>query len=186
MLSLTYWPTVKRSDGPAGIVVFCFGPLPQERARVRITAVKPKYAIGQLVRILVPSPYRTTPFCSVFGTCGGCQLQHLSYPAQLAWKTDTVRSALQRIGGFHDAGVRDAVGMTHPRAYRNKMSLVVEHRGGTPTIGFYKQRSHEVVPIDSCPIVTPQLSDYDRAPQSGTDPAGGQRSARGYTTRRRA
>ena len=143
-----------------GIVVFCFGPLPQERARVRITAVKPKYAIGELVRILSPSPYRTTPFCSVFGACGGCQLQHLSYPAQLAWKTDTVRGALQRIGGFSEAIVRDTVGMTHPRSYRNKMSLVVEHRGTTPTIGFYQQRSHEVVPIDTCPIVTPQLSDY--------------------------
>jgi 23S rRNA (uracil1939-C5)-methyltransferase len=83
----------------------------------------------------------------------------LSYPAQLAWKTDTVRGALQRIGGFADPKVRDAVGMTHPRGYRNKMSLVVEHRGAPPTIGFYKQRSHDVVPIDSCPIVTPQLSD---------------------------
>jgi 23S rRNA (uracil1939-C5)-methyltransferase len=143
----------------AGIVVFCFGPLPQERARVRVTAVKPNYAIGELVRLLSPSPFRTTPFCSVFGTCGGCQLQHLSYPAQLTWKTDTVRGALARIGGFHDVAVRDAVGMTHPRAYRNKMSLVVDHRSGIPTIGFYKQRSHDVVPIDSCPIVTPQLSD---------------------------
>ena len=139
--------------------MFCFGPLPQERARIRVTAVKPKYAIGELVRILSPSPYRTTPFCPVFGACGGCQLQHLSYPAQLAWKTDTVRGALQRIGGFHDVVVRDTIGMTDPRAYRNKMSLVVEHRGGTPTIGFYKQRSHDIVPIDSCPIVTPQLSD---------------------------
>ena len=143
-----------------GIVVFCFGPLPQERARVRVTAVKPKYAIAELVRILAPSKFRTTPFCAVFGTCGGCQLQHLSYPAQLTWKTDTVRNALARIGGFHDVAVRDAVGMTHPRAYRNKMSLVVEQRGGAPTIGFYQQRSHDLVPIDACPIVTPQLGDY--------------------------
>jgi 23S rRNA (uracil1939-C5)-methyltransferase len=143
-----------------GIVVFCFGPLPQERARVRVTAVKPKYAIAELVRILAPSSYRTTPFCSVFGACGGCQLQHLSYPAQLVWKTDTVRGALARIGGFADATVRDTVGMTNPRGYRNKMSLVVERRGPSPTIGFYQQRSHDVVPIDNCPIVTPQLSDY--------------------------
>lgn len=143
-----------------GIVVFCFGPLPQERARVRITAVKPKYAIGQLVRILVPSKYRTTPFCPVFGACGGCQLQHLSYPAQLVWKTDAVRNALARIGGFADATVRDAVGMTYPRAYRNKMSLVVEQLAGMSTIGFYQQRSHDLVPIEACPIVTPQLSDY--------------------------
>lgn len=142
-----------------GIVVFCFGPLPQERARVRITTVKPKYAIGQLVRILAPSQHRTTPFCPVFGTCGGCQLQHLSYPAQLTWKSDTVRNALARIGGFHDVAVRRTVGMTHPRGYRNKMSLVVEQRDGTPTIGFYQQRSHDLVPIDACPIVTPHLSD---------------------------
>jgi 23S rRNA (uracil1939-C5)-methyltransferase len=143
-----------------GIVVFCFGPLPQERARVRITGVKPKYAIGELVRILVPSAFRTTPFCPVFGACGGCQLQHLSYPAQLTWKTDTVRNALTRIGGFEDVNVRDAVGMTYPRGYRNKMSLVVEQHNGTPTLGFYQQRSHDLVPIDACPIVTPQLSDY--------------------------
>ncbi|HTZ53834.1 MAG TPA: 23S rRNA (uracil(1939)-C(5))-methyltransferase RlmD [Candidatus Acidoferrum sp.] len=143
-----------------GIVVFCFGPLPQERARVRITAVKPKYAIGELVRILTPSKYRTTPFCPVFGACGGCQLQHLSYPAQLTWKSDTVRNALARIGGFAEATVRDTVGMTYPRGYRNKMSLVVEQRAGGSTMGFYQQRSHDLVPIDACPIVTPQLSEY--------------------------
>jgi 23S rRNA (uracil1939-C5)-methyltransferase len=143
-----------------GIVVFCFGPLPGERARVRITAVKPKYATGELVRIVAPSQNRTTPFCPVFGACGGCQLQHVGYPAQLTWKSDTVRNALARIGGFQDVSVRDTVGMTYPRAYRNKMSLVVEQRGETPTIGFYQQRSHELVPIDACPIVTPQLSDY--------------------------
>jgi 23S rRNA (uracil1939-C5)-methyltransferase len=143
-----------------GIVVFCFGPLPKERARVRITAIKPKYAIAALVKLLAASSSRTTPFCSVFGSCGGCQLQHLSYPAQLAWKTETVRSALARIGGFSDASVRDAVGMTYPRSYRNKMSLVIDRSAGAPSIGFYQQRSHEVVPIDSCPIVTAPLSDY--------------------------
>jgi len=143
-----------------GIVVFCFGPLPSERALVRITAIKPKYVIGSLVKLLTTSSYRTTPFCPVFGSCGGCQLQHLSYPGQLAWKTDAVRGALARIGGFEEVEVRAAVGMTYPRGYRNKMSLVVEQRGGSATIGFYQQRSHDLVPIDGCPIVTPQLSDY--------------------------
>jgi 23S rRNA (uracil1939-C5)-methyltransferase len=141
-------------------VVFCFGPLPQERARVRITAVKPKYAIANMVKLLSASSTRATPFCTVFGSCGGCQLQHLSYPAQLAWKTETVRSALSRIGGFAEVKVRDAVGMIHPRSYRNKMSLVVDNRTGDSQIGFYQQRSHDVVPIDACPIVAPQLSEY--------------------------
>jgi 23S rRNA (uracil1939-C5)-methyltransferase len=143
-----------------GIVVFCFGPLPQERARVRITSVKQKYAIAEMLKLVNASPHRTAPFCPVFGTCGGCQVQHLVYPAQLAWKTDMVRAALQRIGGFSEVKVRGAVGMTFPRAYRNKMSLVVDHPQGVATLGFYQQRSHDVVPIKSCPVVTPQLGEY--------------------------
>ncbi len=143
-----------------GVVVFCFGPLPQERALVRISSVKPKYAVGEMLKLLVGSPHRVVPFCSVFGLCGGCQVQHLSYAAQLAWKRDVVRNALSRIGGFADAQVRDTIGMDVPRAYRNKMSLVVDHTYKTPTIGFYQQRSHDVVPIESCPIVMPALDKF--------------------------
>ncbi|HVS47168.1 MAG TPA: TRAM domain-containing protein, partial [Verrucomicrobiae bacterium] len=143
-----------------GVVIFCFGPLPQERARVRVTSTKPKYVVADMIKLLEGSPYRVVPFCPVFGACGGCQVQHLSYPAQLAWKRDVVRSALGRIGGFTGIAVREPIGMRNPRNYRNKMSLVVEHTYQTPTIGFYQQRSHDVVPIDACPIVAPQLSDY--------------------------
>ena len=143
-----------------GMVVFCFGPLPRERARVRITAIKPKYSVAEFVRLIEGSKERVQPFCAVFGACGGCQVQHLSYPAQLAWKTDIVRNALQRIGGFSELRIRPAVGMVHARGYRNKMSLVVDHSTPIPSIGFYQQRSHEVVPIDACPIVTPQLNEF--------------------------
>lgn len=143
-----------------GVVVFCFGPLPHERALVRVTSVKPKYAVGEMLKLLVGSPHRVVPFCSVFGLCGGCQVQHLSYSAQLAWKRDVVRNALARIGGFSDAPVRETIGMDEPRAYRNKMSLVVDHTYATPTIGFYQQRSHDVVPIESCPIVMPALDAF--------------------------
>jgi 23S rRNA (uracil1939-C5)-methyltransferase len=143
-----------------GVVIFCFGPLPQERARVVIESVKPKYAVAKLLKLLSGSPLRAQPFCPVFGACGGCQVQHLAYAGQLTWKTDMVRNALRRIGGFADVKVNDAIGMGNPRNYRNKMSLVVDHKYQTPTIGFYQQRTHDVVPIDSCPIVVPQLSDY--------------------------
>ncbi len=144
----------------SGLVVFCFGPLPEERARVRISTVKPKYATSTMLQLISGSPHRAMPFCPVFGTCGGCQAQHLSYPAQLAWKTHVVRSALARIGGFTGVDVRTTVGMVNPRAYRNKMSLVVDHTLPAPAIGFYQQRSHDVVAIDDCPIVTPQLNAF--------------------------
>lgn len=140
-----------------GVVVFCFGPLPGESARVRITSVKTKYAVAELLTILETSSNRVAPFCPVFGECGGCQLQHLAYDAQLAWKRDVVRNALARIGGFSEPAVNETIGMRDPRAYRNKMSLVVDRT--CERVGFYKQRSHDVVQIDGCPIVLPRLDE---------------------------
>ena len=108
------------------MVVFVDGPLPGERARVRLTEVKAKYATGvEVLERETTSPDRAEPFCPVFGACGGCQVQHLAYPAQLAWKHRIVADALVRIGGFSDVAVEAPIGMDVPRAYRNKMALVV-------------------------------------------------------------
>ncbi len=156
--------------------MFVWGPLPGEIAKVRITLVKPRYAVGDVVELESRSELRAQPFCGVFGVCGGCQVQHLAYPAQLAWKEQIVRNALRRIGGIADVEVRTPVGMTYPRNYRNKMSLVVDERGPQPTFGFYQARSHTIVPIASCPIVHPQLDAdiaklADAAVQPDTAPA---------------
>jgi 23S rRNA (uracil1939-C5)-methyltransferase len=140
-----------------GFVVFVWGPLPGERARIRITEVKPKYAVGDVIAYETQSPQRAEPFCPVFGECGGCQVQHLAYPAQLAWKRQIVHSALQRIGGLTDATVNAPVGMSDPRAYRNKMALVVDTSRDETAFGFYQARSHALVRIDACPVVLPQL-----------------------------
>lgn len=152
--------------------MFCFGPLPQERARIRIAEVKQRYAVGRLVRLLSESPRRAVPFCPVFGTCGGCQLQHLEYPAQLAWKREAVRQTLARIGDLGNVEVSATVGMAEPRAYRNKMALVVDRRAKRPALGFYKQRSHDVVAIDRCPVVAPKLDGLlERLAAARADPA---------------
>lgn len=112
-----------------------------------------------------------TPFCSIFGTCGGCQVQHLEYSAQLAWKRNLVRTALARIGGI-DAAVDVPIGMPEPRAYRNKVSLVVETRGGQTEVGFYRARSHRLVPVETCPVALPQLdASIGGIAASVTDPA---------------
>ena len=141
-----------------GMVVFVDGPLPGERARVRLTEVKAKYAVGEVIERESTSPDRAEPFCPVFGECGGCQVQHLAYPAQLAWKHRIVSDALTRIGGFSDVVVKAPIGMDVPRAYRNKMALVVHANGPDPVFGFYRARSHDLVPIEACPIVLDPLS----------------------------
>jgi 23S rRNA (uracil1939-C5)-methyltransferase len=123
-----------------------------------LTEVKAKYAVGDVLERETTSPDRADPFCPVFGECGGCQVQHLAYPAQLAWKHRIVSDALTRIGGFSDIVVKTPIGMDVPRAYRNKMALVVHANGPEPVFGFYRARSHDLVPIDACPIVLDSLS----------------------------
>jgi 23S rRNA (uracil1939-C5)-methyltransferase len=145
---------VGRADG---MVVYVLGPIPGERARVRIETVKAKYAVAEMLELLSTSEDRAEPFCAVFGECGGCQVQHFAYPAQLRWKRDIVAGALRRIGGIADADVRPTIGMAWPRAYRNKMALVVDRSGATPGFGFYAARTHDVVPIENCPVVMPRL-----------------------------
>jgi 23S rRNA (uracil1939-C5)-methyltransferase len=144
----------------AGLVVFVWGPLPDERARVRVTEVKKTYAVAEAIELLERSPERATPFCPVFGTCGGCQTQHLSYVGQLRWKARLVRDALERIGGLKDVRVEPTIGMREPRAYRNKMALVVKSIEGETDFGFYQMRSHDFVPIAGCPVVLPQLDEH--------------------------
>ena len=142
------------------LAVFCWGPLPQERALVRITTLKARYAVATQVRLLSGSPHRVVPFCAAFGTCGGCQVQHMSYPAQLSWKREVVHNALRRIGGLQGVDVRNVIPSPRSRRYRNKVALVVG--GGEqspPGLGFFRQRTHELVEIESCPILVPQLDD---------------------------
>ncbi|MGH7757244.1 MAG: 23S rRNA (uracil(1939)-C(5))-methyltransferase RlmD, partial [Vulcanimicrobiaceae bacterium] len=139
------------------MVVFALGPLPGERARVRVTSVKANYAVGELVELLETSADRVEPFCAVFGRCGGCQVQHLAYDAQLAWKRRIVADALRRIGGLGDVRVLPARGMAIPRNYRNKMSLVVGGAPGARELGFYHAGTHDLVPVHTCPIVMDEL-----------------------------
>jgi 23S rRNA (uracil1939-C5)-methyltransferase len=160
-LELTFTDLLANGQGVGradGMVVFCFGPLPDERARVRVSEVKQRYAVAELRELLQISPLRAEPFCPVFGECGGCQVQHLAYAGQLEWKRRVVRDSLERIGGIAGVDVRPTVAMDEPRAYRNKMALVVDRADGAPAFGFYRQRSHDVVRIGACPIVTPELN----------------------------
>jgi 23S rRNA (uracil-5-)-methyltransferase RumA len=142
-----------------GLVVFTWGPLPGERATARVTEVKAKYAVAETIEITQRSADRVEPFCPLFGVCGGCQVQHLDYQAQLRWKRTLVEDALHRIGGLRDVAVAPTIGMDEPRAYRNKTALVVQHGDEGPTFGFYRLRTHAVVSVEHCPVAVPALDD---------------------------
>lgn len=106
-----------------GFVIFSKDTLPGDRAVLKILKKKPSYAEAGLVEIVSPSEYRIKPECSYFGICGGCKIQNLVYDKQLEFKTNVVRNALERIGGFKNLTVPEAIGSPDIFYYRNKMEF---------------------------------------------------------------
>ncbi len=133
-----------------GFTVFVPDALPTEKVHVLVVKVKKHFAYAKLLEILEPSKDRVQPKCPVATKCGGCQLQHLSYPAQLAFKTKKVKDHLERIGGFSDVEVGFAKGMQDPWRYRNKAQFPVGGETGEPKIGFFANHSHRIIDTETC------------------------------------
>ena len=143
-----------------GLTVFVSGTLPGDLAEIRITERHSHYAVGSLVRLIIPSPARIRPACPAAERCGGCTLQALDFPAQLILKRQQVVDALQRIGGLSNAPslVRPVLGMTGPLQpwhYRSKIQLPVAGSSDKPLIGFYAAGSHDVVDTPACAVQPP-------------------------------
>ena len=89
-----------------GLVFFVKGTVMGDVVEAKILKVKKNYAYAKVEKLLEASPYRITPLCPVAGKCGGCQLQHLSYEKELAWKEDRIAQSLIRIAGISEEEVR--------------------------------------------------------------------------------
>lgn len=133
-------------------VVFVEGALPLERIRAKIIGIKKSYIKAELIEILKSSPHRKEPICPLFNSCGGCQVMHLDYSAQLEFKRKRVVESFRRIGGFQKLPVADCVASPSEFSYRNKIQLPVTFLDNEIKIGFYAHRSHEIVPLEQCMI----------------------------------
>jgi 23S rRNA (uracil1939-C5)-methyltransferase len=138
-------------DGEAGPVYVPYT-LPGETVEVEAWPGHPDRR--QLLRVESASAERIAPICPHFGVCGGCALQHWNTNEYSAWKRDLVRTALQQAG--LDAPVDDLID-AHGEGRRR---AVFHARGGSHgvlAVGFAAAHQHHIVPIDRCPILTPDL-----------------------------
>lgn len=139
---------VARIDGMA---VFVKGGIVGEACVIEVEHVGHRAAWAHIARLLEPSPGRVVPDCPHFGTCGGCQLRHMDYETELAFKRQKVADALKRIGGL-DVDVPPVLGAAEISQYRNKAQFPV---GPGPKVGFFRERSHTVVDVDDCTLQSP-------------------------------
>ncbi|KAB2489404.1 23S rRNA (uracil(1939)-C(5))-methyltransferase RlmD [Priestia endophytica] len=146
-----------------GFPIFVQNALPEEEGNVKIIKVKKGFAIGRMMETTKESRFRTEPPCPVYKQCGGCQLQHLKYEAQLDYKTKQVKEVLARLGNIKDVTVHPTLGMEDPWNYRNKAQVPVGESEGGLVAGFYKQRSHDIIDIERCMIQQEQNDDVVQA-----------------------
>lgn len=146
--------------------------LPGETVRIELLEVKKNFARGKLREVVTAAPERVAPRCPHHfaltppagpglaergPACGGCQLQHLDYAAQLAFKQQMVREQLQRIGGFAEGSVevRPTLASPNPYYYRNHAQFALTPEG---QLGLMAAASHLVIPIHACHQIEPALA----------------------------
>ncbi|MGV8146924.1 MAG: 23S rRNA (uracil(1939)-C(5))-methyltransferase RlmD [Alkaliphilus sp.] len=134
-----------------GLTVFIEGGIPEDYLRIKIKAIKKKYAIGEIIEILTPSPHRVVPVCNIAHQCGGCQIMHMEYLEQLKQKRKKVKETLRRIGKI-DTVVHKTIGMENPYFYRNKAQFPLGTINGKAKIGFFEKGTHNIVDANYCHI----------------------------------
>jgi tRNA/tmRNA/rRNA uracil-C5-methylase (TrmA/RlmC/RlmD family) len=146
-----------------------------ETVEAEITEVKTRFARARLLRVLIAGPDRVHPPCAYFTDCGGCQYQHLSYPAQLGLKQKQVRDLFQRIGGLDPQLIADVIPCPQPFGYRNRIMIRSQwdkFKQGL-NLGFIRADNRLVVDIDHCAIAEPALNEQIKAVRAEPPPKGG-------------
>ncbi len=137
-----------------GKVVFVPYTVTGDKAWVEVTEEKKKYSTGRLIHLIEPSPRRVNPPCPYFGSCGGCQWQHIDYPAQAEFKKEILRELLKRLGRMEKIPSIRVFPSPKPYDYRIRIQLKVRGKA----MGYYREGSHQIVDIDHCPISHPLVN----------------------------
>ena len=137
-----------------GKVVFVPYAVTGDRAWVEVIEEKKKYSMGRLIQIVEPSPWRVNPPCPYFGSCGGCQLQHIDYSAQGELKKEILGDLLKRLGKLKE--IPSAGLVSSPKSYDYRIRIQLKVRG--KAMGYYQEGSHQIVDVDRCPISHPLVN----------------------------
>ena len=149
-------PASKDQDRSRGKAVFIPFVLSGEKIDASLSEEKPGFARAQAISMVEPSPHRIPPLCPYFARCGGCHYQHADYSHQLEIKKEILRENLRRIAKL-ELQCEIQVHPSPPWNYRNRSRLQVRNRPNF-TVGYFKFASHELLPVEHCPISSPLIN----------------------------
>ena len=151
----------KKGEGivwDASFPTYVANAIPGDRIEYKVLKVEKRRAFGKLLRVLAPSNHRVHPECAIAGTCGGCQLQHQSQAAQVAFKSKLLLDRLSRTVEVSGHDCRPMISGESQWATRNKMQFSFGCGDGAIDIGLYAPRSHRVVNADYCHVMSPDMN----------------------------
>ncbi|GAM11559.1 putative RNA methyltransferase [Geobacter sp. OR-1] len=143
-------------DGKACFVPFA---TPGDRVRAKVIKEKKSYLEAELVDLVAASPTRIDPLCPVFGTCGGCSLQQISYQQQLSVKEEMFAEQLWRFAKVDRSVISPIQPAVNPWNYRTRVQVKLYWRDNSLLMGFFRGGTHFVVPFPgSCAISAPVVN----------------------------
>ncbi|HZL13881.1 MAG TPA: class I SAM-dependent RNA methyltransferase [Verrucomicrobiae bacterium] len=146
-----------------------------ETVEAEIIEVKKNFARAKLLRVEKSSPERVTPECRYFGACGGCQYQHIAYPAQLKIKHKQISDLFERVGKIPADKIAPVIPSPQPYGYRNRIMIRSQWNGPAKklVIGFIRADNHFVEDIEECKIAEPAISEQIKHVRANPPPKGG-------------
>ena len=143
-----------------GYPLFVKGVLPGDKLKIKPSKLNKAYGFAQVAKLLSPSNKRRNSICKSFPKCGGCSLLHYDYEGQLEFKSDFVKSNIQRIGGYKEDEFKyeKIIGAESEYYYRNKAQFPIRKDGNKTVCGFYEARSHKVIDCEKCHIQHPVIN----------------------------
>lgn len=137
-----------------GLTVFVPGSIKGEKCEILIVKVLASHAYGKIVNIIKKSENRKESDCATYKRCGGCSLRHMTYESALKLKRQVVQNLVNK-GLKEKVEVLETIGMENPYNYRNKAQYPVGlNSDGQPEVGVFAQRTHTIIPIQTCLIQT--------------------------------
>ena len=137
-----------------GLTIFVPGSIKGEKCEILIVKVLSSHAYGKIVNIIEESKNRKESDCATYKRCGGCSLRHMTYESTLKLKRQIVQNLVNK-GLREKIEVLETIGMKNPYNYRNKAQYPVGlNLDGQPEVGVFAQRTHTIIPIQTCLIQT--------------------------------
>ena len=143
-----------------GYTLFVKNGVKGDTAEIKILKINKSYGFAKIEKIITPSENRQNPPCPYFEKCGGCNIMHLKYSAQLALKEEIVKNNLYKTGGFSEGDFifENIIPSADFLGYRNKAQFPVAEVNNRIVCGFFAERSHSIVPLENCLIQSKKIN----------------------------